>query len=133
MARPALAADDIVIGAIYPMSGALANAGNDARHAIETAVEIVNGAHDVPMLMGKGGGLPHHGGAHIRVVFADHQSDPQKARAEAERLITQEHVAVARRHVPECGSGDRVAGRRALRGPVPDRRRLERRASRSAG
>ena len=94
LARPAFAADDIVIGAIYPMSGALANAGNDARHAIETTVEIVNGAHDVPMLMGKGGGLPHHGGAHIRVVFADHQSDPQKARAEAERLITQEHVSV---------------------------------------
>ncbi|MDR3535835.1 MAG: ABC transporter substrate-binding protein, partial [Acetobacteraceae bacterium] len=31
-------------------------------------------------------------GAHIRVIFADHQNDPQKARAEAERLITQDHV-----------------------------------------
>jgi branched-chain amino acid transport system substrate-binding protein len=28
----------------------------------------------------------------VRVIFADHQGDPQKARAEAERLITQEHV-----------------------------------------
>jgi branched-chain amino acid transport system substrate-binding protein len=31
-------------------------------------------------------------GAHIKVIFADHQNDPQKARAEAERLITQDHV-----------------------------------------
>jgi branched-chain amino acid transport system substrate-binding protein len=44
------------------------------------------------MLMGKGGGLDKLGGAHIRLIFADHQGDPQKARAEAERLITQEHV-----------------------------------------
>jgi branched-chain amino acid transport system substrate-binding protein len=44
------------------------------------------------MLLGKGGGLPHLHGAHIKVIFADHQNDPQKARAEAERLITQDHV-----------------------------------------
>jgi branched-chain amino acid transport system substrate-binding protein len=33
------------------------------------------------------------GGAKIRLVFADHQSDPQKGRAETERLITQEKVS----------------------------------------
>ena len=44
------------------------------------------------MLLGTGGGLPKLGGAHIRVIYADHQNDPQKARAEAERLITQDHV-----------------------------------------
>src|SRR5216684_2571997 len=31
-------------------------------------------------------------GAKVRLVFADHQSDPQKGRAETERLITQEKV-----------------------------------------
>ncbi len=35
---------------------------------------------------------PGLGGAKIRLVFADHQADPQKGRAEAERLITQEKV-----------------------------------------
>ena len=92
-AAPARAAEDIVIGAIYPLTGNAAQIGADARAAIDTELEIVNGSHDpLPMLMGKGGGLDKLGGAHIRVVYADHQNDPQKARAEAERLITQEHV-----------------------------------------
>jgi branched-chain amino acid transport system substrate-binding protein len=92
-APSARAADDIVVGAIYPLTGNAAQVGADARAAIDTVLEVINGTHaPVPMLMGKGGGLDKLGGAHIRVVFADHQNDPQKARAEAERLITQEHV-----------------------------------------
>jgi branched-chain amino acid transport system substrate-binding protein len=94
IAPAARAADDVVIGAIYPLTGNAAQVGADARNAIDTMLEIVNGAHEpLPMLMGTGGGLDHLGGAHIRVVFADHQNDPQKARAEAERLITQDHVS----------------------------------------
>ena len=94
IAPPARAADDVVIGAIYPLTGNAAQVGTDARNAIDTMLEIVNGTHDpLPMLMGGGGGLDHLGGAHIRVVYADHQNDPQKARAEAERLITQDHVS----------------------------------------
>ena len=93
LAAPARAAEDIVIGAIYPLTGNAAQIGADARAAIETVMDIVNGTHEpVPMLMGKGGGLDRLGGAKIRVVFADHQNDPQKARAEAERLITQDKV-----------------------------------------
>ena len=92
-AVPARAADDVVIGAIYPLTGNAAQIGADARMAIDTVLEIINGTHaPVPMLMGKGGGLDRLGGAKIRVVYADHQNDPQKARAEAERLITQDHV-----------------------------------------
>ena len=90
---PARAADDVVIGAIYPLTGNAAQIGADARNAIDTTLEIINGTHEpIPMLMGKGGGLDKLGGAKIRVVYADHQNDPQKARAEAERLITQEKV-----------------------------------------
>ena len=89
----ARAADDVVIGAIYPMTGNAATIGADAKAAIETMLDVVNGTHEkIPMLMGAGGGLDRLGGAKLRVVFADHQNDPQKARAEAERLITQEHV-----------------------------------------
>ena len=93
LAAPAAhAADDVVIGAIYPLTGNAAQVGSDARAALETEAGIINGAQDVPMLLGHGGGLAGLGGAHVRVVFADSQNDPQKARAEAERLITQEHV-----------------------------------------
>ena len=90
---PVRAADDVVIGAIYPLTGSSAQAGADAKLAMETAADIINGNHQIPsLLMGKGGGLANLGGAHIKLIFADHQGDPQKARAEAERLITQEHV-----------------------------------------
>ena len=43
--------------------------------------------------MARGAGLPCLGGAKLRLVVADHQSDPQKGRAEAERLITREKVS----------------------------------------
>jgi branched-chain amino acid transport system substrate-binding protein len=89
----ARAADDVVIGALYPMTGANAQVGADAKAAMETAIDIIDGNYNVPsLLLGKGGGLANLGGAHIKLIFADHQGDPQKARAEAERLITQEHV-----------------------------------------
>ena len=91
-APAAQAAEDVIIGAIYPLTGNAAQIGADARAALATESDIINGAQDVPMLLGQGGGLPNLGGAHVRIVFADSQNDPQKARAEAERLITQEHV-----------------------------------------
>lgn len=93
VAAPAHSAEDIVIGAVYPLTGNSAQVGLDAKAAYETEAEIINGTHEkLPMLLGEGGGLARLGGAHIKLVFADSQGDPQKARAEAERLITQEHV-----------------------------------------
>ncbi len=90
---PAQAADEVVIGAVYPLTGNGAAVGLDAKAVLEVGQDLLNNAHDpIPMLMGKGGGLAHLGGAKIRIVFADSQNDPQKARAEAERLITQEHA-----------------------------------------
>lgn len=86
-------AEDILIGAIYPLSGNASQIGVDAEAAVATMSDIINTEHaPIPMLLGKGGGLPHMHGDHIKVIFADHQNDPQKARAEAERLITQDHV-----------------------------------------
>ncbi len=86
-------AEDILVGALYPLSGNASQVGADAQAAIGTMSDIINTDHAaIPMLLGKGGGLPHMGGAHIKVIFADHQNDPQTARSEAERLITQEHV-----------------------------------------
>jgi branched-chain amino acid transport system substrate-binding protein len=85
---------EVVVGALFPLSGAAAQIGVDARAALETAVEIVNNAHaDLDLPLAKSAGLQGLGGAKIRLVFADHQADPQKGRAEAERLITQDKVA----------------------------------------
>ncbi|TGD99503.1 ABC transporter substrate-binding protein [Methylobacterium nonmethylotrophicum] len=92
-ARPARAAEEVLIGAVYPMSGANAQVGVDGRHALETAIEIVNGVHDLDLPGARAAGLSGLGGARIRLVMADHQADPQKGRGEAERLITQSKVA----------------------------------------
>ena len=83
---------EVLIGAIYPLTGASAQVGTDAKAAIETAVEIVNGKFDMDLLGARSAGLPHFGDAKVRVIFADHQADPQKGRSEAERLITQDKV-----------------------------------------
>ncbi|MEA2862181.1 MAG: branched-chain amino acid transport system substrate-binding protein, partial [Bradyrhizobium sp.] len=83
---------EVVIGVIYPLSGSSAQIGVDAQKAFETAADIINKDYDFPLPLAKGEGLPGLGGAKVRLVFADHQADPQKGRAEAERLITQEKV-----------------------------------------
>ena len=83
---------EVVIGVIYPFSGASAQMGVDAQKSYETALDIINKDHDFDLPLAKGEGLPGLGGAKIRLVFADHQADPQKGRAETERLITQEKV-----------------------------------------
>ncbi len=91
---PASAAEtEVVIGAIYPLSGQAAQVGVDARVAMETAVDIINNSYDLDLPLARTAGLPNLGGAKLRLVWADHQADPQKGRAEAERLITQEKVA----------------------------------------
>jgi branched-chain amino acid transport system substrate-binding protein len=94
LAGPASAqtSEEVVIGVLFPMSGANAQVGIDARHAVETAADIVNNSYDLDLPTAKNAGLAGLGNAKIRLVFADHQSDPQKGRAEAERLITQEKV-----------------------------------------
>ncbi|HUJ28955.1 MAG TPA: ABC transporter substrate-binding protein [Myxococcales bacterium] len=85
-------ASEVVVGAVYPMSGNLAKVGTDIKAAIELAADIVNDDVDLPVPLGKGKGLPGLGGARVRVVFADHQSSPERGLSETERLITQEKV-----------------------------------------
>lgn len=94
LALPAYAqVSEVVIGVIEPMSGAGAQTGIDAKAAMETALEIINEDIDIGLPLGPGAGLPKLGGAKIKLVFADHQADPQKGRAEAERLITENKVS----------------------------------------
>jgi branched-chain amino acid transport system substrate-binding protein len=93
-ALPAKGADTVKIGALYPLTGNSAPAGQAAKAAIELGIDIVNNAH--PELKGlplaETAGLPGLGGAKVEVVHVDHQGDPSVGQQQALRLITQEHV-----------------------------------------
>jgi len=93
-AGPALA-DDVKVGAIYPLSGNAASAGKSALDAVILAVELVNGSYpDLVSLPSVGkGGLSNMGGAKIQLITADHQGKPEEANAQTLRMITQDKVA----------------------------------------
>jgi branched-chain amino acid transport system substrate-binding protein len=93
LGMPAQAAE-VKIGAIYPLTGNAASAGQSARDAVNLAVEIVNTAHpDLKGLpLGATAGLPNLGGAKIVIEGADHQGNPQVGQQQTLRLITQDHV-----------------------------------------
>jgi branched-chain amino acid transport system substrate-binding protein len=92
---PAQAQDKTVrIGALYPLSGALASTGSEIKAAIELAVDIINNPHPeldgIPLAAGSG--LPKLGGAKLEVVFGDTQGKPEVGLADAQRLIEREKV-----------------------------------------
>ncbi|MGA2550191.1 MAG: ABC transporter substrate-binding protein [Burkholderiaceae bacterium] len=91
---PAWSQQEVRIGVIYPLSGPAAATGAELKHALELAVEVINdGVKGIPNLpFSSGGGLPNLKGAKIKLVFADHQSNPQIGSTEAERLINEEKV-----------------------------------------
>ncbi|HXN40777.1 MAG TPA: ABC transporter substrate-binding protein [Myxococcaceae bacterium] len=87
------AEEEVKIGAIYPLTGAAASSGLEMRNALELAAELINnGAKGLNLPLSGSAGLPNLKGAKIRLVFGDHQSNPQVGATEAERLITQEKV-----------------------------------------
>jgi branched-chain amino acid transport system substrate-binding protein len=90
----AQAQQEIKIGVIYPLTGPAASTGAELKSALELAADIINnGAKGVTGLpFASGGGLPNLKGAKIKLVFADHQGNPQTGASEAERLISQEKV-----------------------------------------
>lgn len=95
IAVAAQAQQEVKIGVIYPLTGPSAAVGGELRSALELAADIVNngakGIQDLPFAEGKG--LSNLKGAKIKLVFADHQANPQVGATEAERLITQEKVS----------------------------------------
>jgi len=92
-AQPGWAAGKVVrVGALYPLSGASASSGRDARAGVELALQIINEKHDLDLPLARTAGLPNLGGARLEYVFVDHQGKPDVGQAEAERLITQEKV-----------------------------------------
>jgi branched-chain amino acid transport system substrate-binding protein len=86
-------AQEVRIGVIYPLTGPSASVGGELKNALEMAADIINnGAKIRDLPFAAGGGLPGLKGAKIKLVFADHQGNPQVGATEAERLITQEKV-----------------------------------------
>lgn len=87
--------ETVRVGAIYPLSGSVAETGQNIQAFIENAVDgVINAeASDLGSLSLAGeSGLPNLGGANVEVTFADHRGDPGQGRAEAERLMQEENV-----------------------------------------
>jgi branched-chain amino acid transport system substrate-binding protein len=112
----ATAANEVVIGVIYPMSGPVAQAGIDAVAALNTAVEIINNKSSLNVPLAGGEGLPNLGGAKIRIVVADHQGKPDIGQGEAERMITQEgvHAMYGAYYSSVTAAGSQVAERHQI-------------------
>jgi branched-chain amino acid transport system substrate-binding protein len=92
-AASAQAQQEVRIGVIYPLTGPSASTGAELKNALELAADIINnGAKIQDLPFAAGGGLPNLKGAKIKLVFADHQGNPQTGATEAERLISQEKV-----------------------------------------
>ena len=106
---------EVVIGAIYPLSGRQRANRRRCAEGIRHRGRYHQQRITISICRWRGTrGLPGLGGAKMRLVFADHQADPQKGRAEAERLITQEKVCADHRHVSERGRRHRQPDLRAL-------------------
>ena len=88
------AQQEVRIGVVYPLTGPGASAGAEMKKALELAADVINnGAKGIPALpFAAGGGLPGLNGAKIKLIFGDHQGNPQVGASESERLITQEKV-----------------------------------------
>ena len=86
------AADVIRIGSIYPLTGAIASSGIRSKHAIETAVDVINNKYDMDVPFARTQGIPNLKGAKLEVIWGDSQASPEVGKTEAERLITREKV-----------------------------------------
>jgi branched-chain amino acid transport system substrate-binding protein len=88
-----LAQKEIKIGVILPLSGALAPIGKSLKEGAELAAEIVNNKYpDLDISIAKWEGIPNLGGAKLKLIFADHRSDPGWGADQAKRLIEDEKV-----------------------------------------
>jgi branched-chain amino acid transport system substrate-binding protein len=72
------AAETVNIGALYPVTGSMAQIGVGCVNAAKLAVQMVNDA----------GGIKSLGGAKLNLVVSDIQSDTTVTRTETDRLIT---------------------------------------------
>jgi len=87
-----MAAEEIKIGVIYPLTGGAAAAGRELRAGAELAAEIANSTMaDLPMTMAQNSGVKSLGGAKIKLIFKDHEGNPLGA-DQAKKLILDDKV-----------------------------------------
>src|SRR2546421_8384047 len=67
------------IGAIHPVTGALAEPGQACRLGAQMAVDAINAA----------GGIKSKGGLKLELIVGDTQTKPENGRVEAERVVNQ--------------------------------------------
>jgi branched-chain amino acid transport system substrate-binding protein len=72
------AAEPVNIGALYPVTGSMAQIGQGCVNAAKLAAEMVNDA----------GGIKSLGGAKLNLIISDVQSDTTVTRTETDRLIS---------------------------------------------
>ncbi len=82
--RDALAATTVRIGALLPLTGPLAMAGQRVKNVMSFAVDEVNAQGVIKAL----------GGAKLELVFGDTQSKPEVAISEVERLVEKENAVI---------------------------------------
>lgn len=88
-----LAADEIKIGVLYPLTGGAAAAGRELRAGAELAAEIANNAMpDIAMSMAKNAGIKSMGGAKITLIIKDHEGNPTLGADLAKKLILDDKV-----------------------------------------
>ncbi len=89
----AVAADDIKIGVLFPLTGGAASAGRELRAGAELALEIANTAMpDLDMTMARNAGIKSMGGAKITLIFKDHEGNPTLGADLAKKLILDDKV-----------------------------------------
>jgi len=88
-----LAAKEIKIGVIYPLTGGAAAAGRELRAGAELAAEIANNVMaDIDMTMAQNAGIKSLGGAKIKLIFKDHEGNPTLGADLAKKLILDDKV-----------------------------------------
>jgi len=88
-----LAAKEIKIGVIYPLSGGAAAAGRELRAGAELAAQLCNETFaDIDMTMAKNAGIQSMGGAKITLIFKDHEGNPTLGADLAKKLILDDKV-----------------------------------------
>jgi len=88
-----IAAEDIKIGVLFPLTGGAAASGRELRAGAELALEIANNAMpDINMTMAKNAGIKSMGGAKITLIFKDHEGNPTLGADLAKKLILDDKV-----------------------------------------
>ncbi len=75
-------ANEVKIGTVWPLSGALASSGEKHLNGVKLRVDEVNNA----------GGIKSLGGAKIKLIVADNQGDPKVSASETGRLIVKDKI-----------------------------------------